>query len=104
LAELVNGETFNLYSSFRRRNIETELASRAVLNILVYKGLIVPSSASVTLVRKDQVGGYIDQVLAKKERRKEKRSGGHKRGRRDDGAFVAFDALARQRKTVTPHD
>jgi hypothetical protein len=79
LAELVNRETFNLYACFGRRHIDMERASQGVLHLLVFKGLILSGTTSVTLVRTDQATEYLDGIVSKNEQRNDERNRGRKR-------------------------
>lgn len=50
LAGLLNKETFNLYTSLRRRGIETHKISHAALNDLIARAIVPRGTTSVTLV------------------------------------------------------
>ena len=81
LAELLKKETFNLYSSLKRRNIATRNGDAWLLHLLISKSLVFAGTTSLTLVRVDQVSEFVDDALAKIEQRKAKRTKGGKRER-----------------------
>jgi len=70
LAEVVRRETFNLYSSLRRRNIGMRQADTGMVKLLVGKGLIFVGTTSVTLVNKSDVVEFVDDTVAENKRRK----------------------------------
>ncbi len=87
LAEVLGRETFNLYTSLRRRHVVVQQGDAALLNLLVARGVIYVGSTSVTLVRFDQnVLDYVDGELAKKAKKKQK-------GQNEEALEVLLDAL-----------
>lgn len=55
LAELLNRETFNLYASFKRRNIVIYHADEALLKFLCRKLVVYRGTTSVSLLRVSEV-------------------------------------------------
>ncbi len=84
LAELVNKETFNLYSILKRRNIGIRRAENEVVKLLIGKGLIFAASSSVTFVNKMDVSEYVDDAVAESNKRRRNREWKGKRARRGD--------------------
>ncbi len=82
LAELLNRETLNLYSSLKRRNIGIRQADSRVVKLLVGRGLTVAGSSSVTLVNKRDMTEYVDNAVAQNERQKAMRPEENRRKQR----------------------
>ncbi len=83
LAELLRRETFNLYTSLKRRNIGTHQVDQRLLNWMVRHKLIIPGTTSVTLVNVDDVEAFVDDCWLQNKERQEKRAR-TKRDREDD--------------------
>jgi len=99
LAELLRRETFNLYSSLKRRNIPVRQTDQMFLQWLVGHQLIYPGTTSVTLVGVDDVQGFVDDCVIQNEQRAAKRAGA-KRERGSESEMLDIQASAKEPQFV----
>ena len=63
LAELLGRETFNLYGSLKRRKIALWRGNEALLHFLIARSALIVGTASLTLVRVDDVVGFVTKAV-----------------------------------------
>jgi hypothetical protein len=78
LAELMGRETFNLYASFKRRNIRIWQTDEQFVKLMIEKGIVCAGTTSITLVRVHDVSECIEELMEKDEQRKRRRKGNGK--------------------------
>ena len=63
LAELLRRETFNVYGSFKRRNIALWRGDEALLHFLLARGVVFAGTTSVTLVRVNDAETFVTTAM-----------------------------------------
>lgn len=89
---MLKKETFNLYASFKRRNIGMEHGDARLLRLLISKELVFAGTSSLTLVSVNDVSQFVDDAHVEIVRRRTNQKNVGKRERKEDDVQLSEGA------------